>query len=1022
MDKQRWERIKELLDAGTELPPGKRDSFLAAACGDDESLRAEVENLLQHHELADSFLEGNAARGLCDIRPTGASDPTFSPGATISGRFRIVSFVGRGGMGEVYKAEDSRLHRFVALKFLPDELAQHHDALGRFQREAQTASALNHPNICTVYDISEHQGRAFIAMEFLEGQTLKHAIANGPLSVQRLLEISILLADALDAAHTKSIIHRDIKPENIFITQRGDPKILDFGLAKLQSNDSGAAQEATISETAALTRHGVTLGTVAYMSPEQARGESLDARTDLFSFGLVIYEMATSRRAFGGATSAMIFAALLKETPQPPSEINRAIPPQLEQIISRALQKDRTVRYQHASEMRTDLQQLHSSSELLTSQSAATRGRKRATWLKVGAAAAVPVVAVASVLSYRNHFKNDSAKTPVQQAVVVAGLENDTGDSFFDNALKDSIAVNLEQSPMLRMISEATVTDALKKIDQPADTKLTIDLAKRVCQVAGANAVIGGSVVRNETGYSVAVNATRCDRAGYIAKAQQQTDSKERVLATVWKTTGDLRHGMGESLQSVQDNNVADGATTSSMEAFRAYEKAEDLHSQGDITGSIPFAKQAIELDPNFATAYQILGHDYVAIDAPELRDEAFRKAFALRENTDGGARLWIEASYYGAVTGETFKLIDALKRWGKLKPDDFPPHNLLAGLDQDLGDYRDAEREEREALRIGPDSPIPYDNLGWILLDSDKFDDLRSLFSQASAKGLEDSGLHFLRFSFAEITADSATLAKELAWSQSTTDQMTGVKMRLEHQIDIGQKEEARSSLNSAIQIAARSNMKDMATGELLNEAWAEALWGYPKDARDKTEQAISSCKSPSCSIAAAQVLAITGSPAEAQRLLREVTSSRPDDTELNSISAPLVRSVLEYRSGRNENALRAQEPLLPFDFGDVAGVTAAYMRGLANQKLGRPQQAIKEFQSVIAHKGLGATAPERVLSYLQLGRSFAATNENEKSKSAYSQFFTLWKDADSDIPILKQAKEEYAKIETLLIYSKSR
>jgi len=357
VDKKRWERIKELLDAAAELPPVGRASYLATACGDDESLRAEVESLLQHHEVTSSFLAGNAASGLCEFRPFVASDPTFTPGETISRRFRIVNFVGRGGMGEVYRAEDSRLHRLVALKFLPDDLAQHPDALGRFQREAQTASALNHPNICTVYDISEHNGRVFIAMECLDGQTLKHVIASGPLDIERMLEISIALADGLDAAHSKGIIHRDIKPENILITGRGIPKILDFGLAKLQRKDA-ASMEATITDAASFTREGVTVGTLAYMSPEQARGEPLDVRTDLFSFGLVMYEMATGRRAFPGSTSAVIFAALLKETPQPPSNINRAVPRQLEQVIVKALEKERTERYQSATMMRGELQEV----------------------------------------------------------------------------------------------------------------------------------------------------------------------------------------------------------------------------------------------------------------------------------------------------------------------------------------------------------------------------------------------------------------------------------------------------------------------------------------------------------------------------------------------------------------------------------------------------------------------------------------------------------------------------------------
>jgi serine/threonine protein kinase len=912
VDKQRWERIKELLDAAVELPPEHRASFLATTCVGDEHLRAEVENLLQHHDLSDSLLDGNAAADLCE-KAVVASDPTFSLGQTISGRFRIANFIGRGGMGEVYKAEDSRLHRLVALKFLPDQLARYPDALGRFQREAQTASALNHPNICTIYDIGEHNGRAFIAMEFLEGHTLKHAITSGPLGVEQMLDISIAISDALDAAHKTGIIHRDIKPENIFITGRGNPKILDFGLAKLHRTDTAAPPEATISETAAFTRQGVTVGTVAYMSPEQARGEPLDARTDLFSFGLVMYEMATGRRAFSGSTSAVIFAALLKETPQPPSQINRAIPLQLELIITKTLEKDRTERYQHAAEIGADLQRLRRSPQQfpIRSETSTDGGKRKLSWLRLGVGGAILTVLAGAVSVYRSYLSHHPGLASGPQSIVVTGLENDTGDAYFDSALKDSVVVQLEQSPMLQIVPEPAVTDALKKLDQPADIKLTNDLARKVCRLVGASAVIGGAVSNSSAGYLITVNAMRCDSGAYIARAQQQTDTKDKALATVWRSTADLRHGMGESLPSVQDHDVGDGATTSSMEAFRAYEKADELHSKGDIAGSIPFAKQAIELDPSFATAYVLLGHDYVAMNAPELRDQAIRKAFALRENTLGGARLWIEASYYGAVTGETFKLIDALRRWGKLKPNDFPPHNLLAGLDQDLGDYQNAEKEERQALRIGLDSPIPYSNLGWILLESDKFDELRSLFLQASAKGLEDdTGLHHLRFVLAQATDDSPSVEKEIAWSQSTSDQMPGVRVRLEHQVATGRKDQARASLSAAIQIAARSNMKDMATGVLLYEAWAEALWGYEQDVLDTAERAMSSCKSPECSVLAAQVLAMAGSSAKAEKLLRNISSTRPDDTERNSISVPLVRSVLEYKAGRNEGALRAQNP----------------------------------------------------------------------------------------------------------------
>jgi eukaryotic-like serine/threonine-protein kinase len=1014
VDQQRWERIKDLLDAASELAPERRSSFLAEACGDDATLRVEVAALLEHHQRAGSFFDRGPAAELSP-RLAQASDPAFSEGEMISRRFRIAGFIGRGGMGEVYRAEDTRLHRPVALKFLPNEVAERPDALGRFQREAQTASALNHPNICTVYDISEHNGRAFIAMEFLEGQTLKSAIATGPLDVDRVLEISIAMADALGAAHMKDIIHRDIKPENVFVNARGDPKILDFGLAKLQRSNTAATQQATISETASFTQHGVTVGTVAYMSPEQARGEVLDARTDLFSFGLVIYEMATGRRAFSGATSAVIFAALLTETPRPPSEINRAIPPQLEQIISKALEKDRTRRYQHASEIRTDLQRLYQSPQPtpVPTETSTTRRKRNLSWMRLGVAGTILMVLTAAVGLYRNHLSRKPVAGPVRQAIVVAGLENATGDPWFDSALKDSITIQLEQSPILQIVPETAVTDALKKLEQPADAKLTTDLAKNVCREAGANAVIGGTVARNETGYLITVDATRCDSGGYLAKTRQQTDSKQRVLTTIWKATADLRHGMGESMLSIEDNDVGALATTSSMQAYRAYAKGEELHSQGRDDAAIPFFKQAIEIDPDFAAAYAALGHEYVAARASELRDQAFTRAFELRDHTSGTERLWIESGYYGSVTGEMFKDMDSLKRWEALRPNDFSPHNLLGNLYADLGDYRNAEKELREAVRIGQDSPIPYNNLGWCLLDADRFDDLRTLFMQMSTKGLEERGLRHLRLRLDLIANDAVEVAKELSWSQGAADQMIGLRMRMEYQVEAGHKDEARASANSAIQIAARSNMKDTAAGVLLYEAWAEAVWGFQKDARNSADRALTFCKSPSCSVIAAQVLAMADFSAEARPLLRSVISSRPHDTELNSINVPLVRSISEYMAGRSESALRAQEPLLPLDFGEAAGVTPAYIRGLADLQSRRPQQAIKEFQAVISHQGLGAVAPERVIAHLQLGRSYAAMRDTEKSKAEYAQFFTLWKDADPDIPILREAKAEYAKLQ---------
>ena len=978
-------------------------------------------------------------------------------------RYRILEKLGAGGMGEVFLAEDMKLGRKVALKLLDQELTQNRDRLSRFDQEAYAASALNHPNILTIYEMGDEGGRHFIATEFIDGITLRKRLGGAPMDLAEVLDVAIQVAGALEEAHAAGIVHRDIKPENIMIRRNGHVKVLDFGLAKLTERpDQQETDTEAVTRALVQTDAGIVLGTSQYMSPEQARGKPIDARTDIWSLGVVLYEMTSGRAPFLGETKTDIIIAIAKTDPAPLARFAPNAPAELEWIIMKALRKDVDERYQTVKELESDLKKLKQRLEFQTefersipperltsafsvsglryadtevpgslgriqttipgapggtgSASAAQTRASSAEYIageikrhKTGAAIAALVILIAASAAVYFFYFRERVRLTDKDKILLADFVNSTGDPVFDGTLKQALSVQLGQSPYLDIFSEDRVRETLRFMEKPTDTRITRDVAREICERQGIKAMLLGTISSLGSHYAISMEAVNAHTGDSIASEQVEADGKEQILRALGQAASRLREKLGESLSSVEKFDAPiEAATTSSLEALQAYSRGFEQHSSGKYDAAIPFYKDAIARDPYFAIAYARLGTCYNITKQNELSREAFQKAYDLRDRASEREKLFVSANYYGGVTGEWDRQIDQLEIWKRTYPKDPEPFILLANKYTLVGPFEKAIDNAQEAIKLNPMDARPRANLAVAFIGLNRFDEANDVLRRALSQKLETTKMHARLYQIAFVKGDAPAMKDQLAWAATKPEE--ALTWQAQTSEFSGQLAKANQFNDHAIELARQSGVKEITAQALLQQAERNAAFGNCAPVSGIVTSALALSREQANLVAAASALAGCGQAAAAQANMDEVSKAFPQDTLLNTISIPIARAQLELIRGNAAQVIQLIETAKRYE---VAGeFWPQYLRGQAYLKQGNGAQAAMEFQTIVDHRGWYPVSPLYPLAELGSARAAVISGDNARARKYYQDFFTLWKDADSTIPILIAARAEYEKL----------